>query len=286
VPICLLSSGRRALIATFALVIVVSARFGADWISVGSPSPPGGQLLAVVTWNLEVGSRPGDDTVAFLRDRDADIVALQELQPDAAAAIGADPTLVARYPYRTLVPRSDVLGLGILSRFPMVDPHFAIAPAVQDVGVTMPDGRHLVVINAHPLHSDIQFVGGTNLPIGFDTANRNADLVSIRRRVDDLVSQGTSVIVLGDLNTAASEPAFDRFQAGLRDVHREVGLGPGWTWRPSRLEFLGAGLVRIDHVVVSPDIVPLGIGIVCPPAGDHCVVSARVGLYVGTPASS
>jgi hypothetical protein len=84
--------------------------------------------------------------------------------------------------------------------------------------------------------------------------------------------------MLGDLNTAASEPAFDRFVEGLRDVHREVGFGPGWTWRPIRLEFLGFGLVRIDHVVVSADIVPTSIDVTCPPVGDHCLVRAGLAL--------
>jgi hypothetical protein len=84
--------------------------------------------------------------------------------------------------------------------------------------------------------------------------------------------------MLGDLNTATSEPAFDRFTAGLRDVHREVGFGPGWTWRPIKFEFLGIGLIAIDHIVVSADILPLSIAGECPSIGDHCLIEATVAV--------
>ncbi len=65
---------------------------------------------------------------------------------------------------------------------------------------------------------------------------------------------------------------------GLRDVHAQVGFGTGWTWRPIRLEFLGLGVLRIDHVIVSPDITPIAIDERCPAVGDHCLVQAELRL--------
>ena len=56
--------------------------------------------------------------------------------------------------------------------------------------------------------------------------------------------RGETVIVAGDFNTAPTEPAFEQLVAGLADAHAEVGLGPGWTWRPSRMEGLGLGVLR------------------------------------------
>jgi vancomycin resistance protein VanJ len=277
--ICLLEPRRTHAVAAVALAVVVCLRFGGDWLSLpAAAASPGSRELAVITWNLEVGSRPGANTVEFLRRRNADLVALQELRPDTAAAIDADPALVAEYPYRVLVPRSDVLGMGLLSRWPILDATFVLEPAIQQATLDLGDGRRVVVVNAHPYHADIQRLGSTNLPAGLDSTIRNADLDKIRARIDGLVGQGPAVIMLGDLNTASSEPAFDRFVDGLREVHREVGLGTGWTWRPSRMEFLGIGLVRIDHVVVSPDVAPLGIGVACPPVGDHCLVNARIAV--------
>jgi endonuclease/exonuclease/phosphatase (EEP) superfamily protein YafD len=278
VPICLLDWRARSIVAGVALALAGTVRFGGDWVSLPVTSASATRNLEVITWNLEVSSRPGVDSASFLRGRQADVIALQELRPNTAAAIEADPVLVERYPYRVLVPRDDVWGLGVLSRLPIVDSSYEYDPALQIIKLDLGGGRPLAVVNAHPAHADIQRLGTTNLPLGLDTTGRNAVLDLIRRHVDELITQGLAVVLLGDLNTAASEPAFDRFVSGLREVHREVGIGPGWTWRPIRLEFLGMGLFRIDHVVVSPDLSPLSIGIACPPVGDHCLVSASVAI--------
>ena len=281
VPLSLLELRASSIVTAVLLGVVVSLRFGGDWVSLPVASASGAMNLEVVTWNLEVDSRPGVDSVALIRGQEADLIALQELQPDTAAAIEADPTLIERFPYRSLVPRHDVLGLGLLSRLPIIDSSFALEPAVQEALLDLGVGRTLAVINAHPYHADIEFLGTTNLPVGLDARIRNDDLDRIRGRVDARIGQGLPVVLLGDLNTAASEPALDRFVDGLREVHREVGFGTGWTWRPSRLEFLGIGLVRIDHVVVSPDIAPLSISGTCPPVGDHCIVDALIGVPSG-----
>jgi endonuclease/exonuclease/phosphatase (EEP) superfamily protein YafD len=279
VPFSLLEVRPASIVTGVVLAVVVGLRFGGDWVSGGAPSPGAARGLEVITWNLEVGATSAAASVEFLRAHDADIVALQELQPEAAAAIEADPALVSRYPYRALNPRRDVLGLGILSRVPIIDATFELDPAVQEARLDLGGGRTIALINAHPMHAEMQLLA--NLPIGLDSTIRNADLELIRGRIDVLVERGLPVVLLGDLNTASSEPAFERFVDGLRDVHAEVGFGTGWTWRPSRLEFLGLGLVRIDHVIVSPEITPLSIGGACPPVGDHCLVNARVAIPDG-----
>jgi endonuclease/exonuclease/phosphatase (EEP) superfamily protein YafD len=278
VPISLLALRARSIAATAALFVVVALRFGGDWLSVGAAPTSAAQYLDVITWNLEAGATAGSNSAEFLKTHDADVVALQELQYDAAAAIAGDPLLISRYPYRRMSPRDDVLGMGLLSRFPIIDSTIELDPAFLEARIDVGGGRTVVVFNAHPLHADIQFLGPTSLPAGLEPTVRNAKLDQIRREMDAQIGKGLSVILLGDLNTAASEPAFDRFVDGLRDVHEEVGFGPGWTWRPSRLEFLGIGLVRIDHILVSADVAPVSIGVACPPAGDHCLVSARIAI--------
>jgi endonuclease/exonuclease/phosphatase (EEP) superfamily protein YafD len=278
VVVCLLEPRSRSVVAAVALAIVVGIRFGGDWVSLPATAASGSTNLDVATWNLEVASRSGVDSVAFLHGRQADIVALQELRPETAAAIEADPALVARYPYRVLVPRADVWGMGLLSRLPILASEYEYNPATQVIQLDLGDGRRLAVVNAHPAHADIESFGTTSLPMGLDTAARNAALDVVRGHIDALIGQGLPVVMLGDLNTTASEPAFDRFVSGLREAHQEIGLGPGWTWRPNRLEFLGMGFLRIDHVVVSPQIAPLSSGTACPPIGDHCLVSARVAV--------
>jgi endonuclease/exonuclease/phosphatase (EEP) superfamily protein YafD len=279
IPFSFVDSRRSTLVIAAGFIVVVGIRFGDDWISLPPPTPPASAVqLALVTWNLEGDARPGSATVAFLLAHPADVIGLQELIPETAAAIEADPGMAARYPYHSFLSRDGVLGLGILSRFPISDPESQLEPAIQEVTLDLGAGRLVRILNTHPLHPDIAKAGRRGPPIGFDAAQRNADLDTIRQRIDAHIAAGLPVILLGDLNTAASEPAFDRFVLGLREVHREVGEGPGWTWRPIRLEFLGFGLIRIDHVVTSPDVLSLGIATTCPPIGDHCLVQAGVAV--------
>ena len=74
------------------------------------------------------------------------------------------------------------------------------------------------------------------------------------------------------------QPAHARLTEGLRDVHAEIGLGTGWTWRPSRLERFGIGLIRLDMVLVGPGVEPVAIDVSCVAAGDHCPVTVRLAL--------
>lgn len=260
-----------------AIVAIVIVRFASDWISLPPPAAAADRpMLDVVTWNVEVNARPGTTTAALVAAHPADVIGLVELQPDAAAAISADRDLTRRYPYRSFNPRRDVLGIGILSRYPILGATYQAAPAIEQATLDV-DGRRIVVIAAHPLQPNVQHVR-RRVPIGIDVEERNAVLVGIRDRIDAATNAGQPVILLGDLNTVPSEPAHDRLVAGLRDVHEEVGNGFGWTWRPIRLEFLGIGLIRIDYVIVSPDIAPQSISESCPPVGDHCIVSARLAL--------
>jgi vancomycin resistance protein VanJ len=272
-------------LGTAAIIAIVLIRFAGDWVSLPrAAAAPNATVLDVVTWNVEVDSRSGEASAALVAAHPADVVALVELQPAAAAAIAANSDLVKRYPYRVFHARHDVLGIGLMSRYPIIGSTYQLEPAVQQATVDI-DGQHVVVIAAHPMHADVQHVR-RKIPIGINVDQRNDDLVKIRDRIDAVVQGGDPLILLGDLNTAPSEPAYDRLMAGLRDVHAEVGNGTGWTWRPIPLEFLGIGLIRIDYVIVSPDIDAVSIGETCPGDGDHCIVSARLALHPATAAPS
>jgi endonuclease/exonuclease/phosphatase (EEP) superfamily protein YafD len=278
-PFVGLHATRRRGVVMAALVAVVGLRFAGEWLSLpAAPPPTGATTITVETWNLEVSSRPPTDTLTVLRERRADIVALQELQPAMAEAIEADARLTTAYPYRRLDPLRNVLGLAILSRYPIVAAaDVRYDPAVQQVELDA-GGRRVTILNAHPLHGDIETFGDTRLPIGIQVDRRNAELETIRAIFDGAASRGSDTVLLGDLNTASSEPAFARLVAGLHDAHAEVGEGTGWTWRPSRAEFLGIGLFRIDHVISSAAVQPLSVEERCPAVGDHCLVRAELWL--------
>lgn len=262
-------------IRLLAVVVVVVAilRLGGEWWSPEAAAPSGdsgatvNQTLRVLSWNLELGSRAATDSVAGIAEREVDLVALQELTPGVAAAIEADPALVARFPYRILEPRDGVAGMGLLSRLPLVIGSYNAGPVVLSAGLLLPDGRRFELLDVHPYPPSISRIA--IVPVGLDTRRRDRDLVSIRRTVDELPDASTA-IVMGDLNATPFEAGFTILADGLHDAHAEAGAGPGFTWRPSSLEVLRVGLLRMDVVLSGQALRPIAAGEECSIAGDHC----------------
>lgn len=251
-------------------VIVTVIRFGDEWVSLPSGGAPDSSLR-LVSWNLELGARSPSQAVDALLRLDADVIALQELTNDAAAAIEADPTLRARYPNQVLAPDASVLGIGLLSAYPITQDEVTSEPVLMTAQLDLGGGRQLIVLNAHPLPGNIG-------SLSFDARRRDADLDRVRVRIEALLRGEVPFIVIGDYNVASSEPAYGRLAEGLRDVHREVGFGPGWTWRPNTFEGFGIGLLRIDYVFAGTGVTPRAMDVDCRLPGDHCILNAAVDL--------
>jgi endonuclease/exonuclease/phosphatase (EEP) superfamily protein YafD len=268
---------RAVTVALVALVVVAFLRFGSEWISLPVPAPAG-MSIRLASWNLQLGARPASEVADPLLEHDADVVALEELTPDAASALDHDAGITARYPFRFLVPDPGTFGIGILSAYPITERTAFSTPAGVVVTLDLGSGRHVRVLAAHPPAGQVEVLGRYEIPVGFDGTERDADNARVRARIDRLLTGAGPLLVLGDYNTAPTEPGYDKLTKGLRDVHVEVGLGPGWTWRPRRLEFLGIGLLRIDLILVGPGVSPLSSGVDCAHIGDHCIVDASVAI--------
>jgi endonuclease/exonuclease/phosphatase family metal-dependent hydrolase len=271
-PIALLARARRLGAALLALAVIGGLLFGSEWISLPG-SGAARHDLSVVTWNLQYGMRTPAETVAQLHGVVEDVVALQELEPDPAAAIESDATLVARYPYRAMGAHTGMSGLGLLSRYPIRDVTFPRAPAGLELVVATPRGDVRVIVG-HPAHAYIRTVTPLRLPLTYDPTHRDDVIASLRTRIDAALSAGERLLVLGDFNTSPTEPEYAVLAAGLRDTHVEVGEGPGTTWRPSRLTFLPIAFLRIDLHLTAGAIRPASTWIDCSLPGDHCRLSA------------
>jgi endonuclease/exonuclease/phosphatase family metal-dependent hydrolase len=93
------------------------------------------------------------------------------------------------------------------------------------------------------------------------------------------------VIVAGDLNTAPFEPGYRILASGgLTDAHEASGGGPGFTWRPSSLEWLGLGLLRIDHVLTGAALRATAVEEDCSIRGDHCRLIVDLAVEAPNPA--
>lgn len=272
VPLAFCRDAAALRVALLALAFTSVVRFGDEWVSIPRVGPADEVAdLAVVSWNLEFGARTGEAVTEGLRDLDVDVIALQELGPGHSAAIEADADLRRRFPYRSLVPMDGVLGLGLLSAFPIVS-SAVVADPVTIEAVLDVNGRPLRLITSHPLPGRIATVSG--LPVSFDPSSRDRAIDRFRARVDTAIARGETVIVVGDFNTSPTEPAYARLVTGLVDAHAAVGTGPGWTWRPSRFEGFSVGLLRIDVALSGPGVAPVRVGERCHLPGDHCQLEA------------
>jgi endonuclease/exonuclease/phosphatase (EEP) superfamily protein YafD len=242
----------------------------------GAAAGPAGAELRILSWNLEQGSKAPAAIVAGIRGMEADVVALQELEPAAAEAIDADRDLKARFPYRILEPGARASGMGLLSRLPLLARGSSTGPMLQHAGLLLADGRVVDILNTHPYPPGFRLMGGV-LPVSLDTRRRDEDLARLAKAVEALDSRAAAIVV-GDLNAAPTEPGFDVLTAVLTDAHAAVGIGPGFTWRPAPLESAGLGFLRIDHVLAGAVLRPLASAVDCTAEGDHCrlLVTLRV----------
>jgi endonuclease/exonuclease/phosphatase (EEP) superfamily protein YafD len=210
---------------------------------------PAGDRLAIVSLNLEVGNPRHDLGLAFLKECDADVVVLVEVDEAWAEAVAS---LTDRYPHRVVRPRSDSFGIAVLSRLPLeavrVEP-LADGPPV--VIAVLPRGeRGCLLVAAHP-----------PAPLSASwSALRDAQLAAI----GDLAAvEPRPVIVAGDLNVTPWSHGFRQVTGprGLRDSARGRGVQGSWNahlWVPR---------IPIDHVLVSEGV---------------AVVSRRLGPAIGS----
>lgn len=280
VPLSALATSRALRIGVAVAFSLALARFGPDVLSFPAAAPSADEtVVTLLSWNLEAGEAGAADLLDVLRTTDADVVALQELTPEHAAALEADADVRARFPSRALEPEAGVAGIGVLSRWTIVRSVATTEPvsirAVLDIG----GGGELVVINAHPYPPGYRIGPIVPLPLRYGANTRDAEIRRIREAIDADLAAGQRLVVIGDFNLTDREPAYGDLVGGLWDAHREVGFGPGATWRPGVVDFLPFGVLRIDHVFGGPRTRPLTIGEDCAPRhSDHCIVRATVAI--------
>jgi endonuclease/exonuclease/phosphatase (EEP) superfamily protein YafD len=268
-------AGRRVdRVAVVALLLVVSlARYGPTLVSLTGSAPPDARSVRTMSWNLQSDGVAPSAAAALLGSIEADLVGLQELVPATADALATDPGVLARFPHQVFAPQATVLGIGLLSRHPITDQQSWSDPPLIRAIVAPPGDAPISVVVAHPLPARFTMLAG--LPVSLDTARRDAAIARVRSVIDEELASGRSVIVLGDFNVTEREPAYADLSRGLRDAHLDAGVGPGFTWRPTRFQHLAFGLLRIDYLLASSEFTTLAASHDCQPRGsDHCIVMA------------
>ena len=196
--------------------------------------------------------------------------------------IEEDQALDQLYPHRAFQADEPGQGVVLLSKLPLVEQsgpsvvgEVEGAPRGMWATVELGEGRRLTVLASHPL-PPYPFRQHCALPPCYDTGVRDASIKAIRRFVEPLLARGERVLLMGDFNVTEREPAYRDLVAGLHDAYRQAGSGNGNTWRPYFLMQYPFGLLRIDYMLTSPNVTPLGTSVDCTPMGsDHCILSGQ-----------
>jgi endonuclease/exonuclease/phosphatase family metal-dependent hydrolase len=168
-----------------------------------------------------------------------DLVALQEVDPDGATALRKSGVLT-RFPYSLAEVRTGPSGIGIWSRYPLTDERVKDVGGIPFVSATVGlGGRRLRLYTVHMV-----------APLGNDRSRWRTQL----RWVDAAVQgERGPLVVVGDFNATRFHRSLRRLLSDrLVDAHERRGRGWATTW--PRDQWPLPPLMRLDHVLVSPDI--------------------------------
>lgn len=224
-----------------------------------------GPSLTVLQANLMLGRADPDALIDVVREREIDVMTVQELTDDAVAAL--DAAGVAEYlPYRFTAPYVGGAGAGIYSRFPLSEGReldgFLLANVVADVDV---GGTEPVrVFGVHPI------------PPYPNSRDWGRELTLLTEATTD-AAEGRSgaVVVSGDFNSTHTHARFRRVTDRFADAADAVGAGilptyPTDKWYPP--------VVGIDHVLARGAEFT-AVDVIDVVGSDHRGLVARMSLH-------
>jgi endonuclease/exonuclease/phosphatase family metal-dependent hydrolase len=234
--------------------------------------------FTVLTYNVGSGLALPDRLVSFLRESGADVIGLQEVDPDQAAAITAGTTDI--YPYR-IVRGTEFSGRGLLSRHPIVHEVW------HELSVDRPDLQAVVDIAGNP----VSFVVAHPPPprIGRRGVIFQPETLAQIDRLAEIVSEEPPGVLLGDFNMTVRHPSYTRLvQSGLVDAYLAATGRGGRTFplRPGKMQKLNhrmswvplPAFARVDYIWTTPDIQTVDAWVEHGAGSDHRPVFARMVL--------
>lgn len=221
------------------------------WSSDSLPDAP--HALTVASVSMTFGRADADAVVALVHDHDVDLLAVQELTPEAAdalAAAGLDDVL----PHSAAFPEPGFIGTGLWSSEPLSGVAAVEGFVSRTVRAQVESGGGLTVVAAHPAAPGAL----THEAWSADTAA----LVDLADAIDG------PALVVGDLNLTPDHRAFrDLVDAGYAHARDQAGAGLKPTFPEGRAPF---PLVAIDHVLVRDTLFAAdSVHTIAIPGADH-----------------
>lgn len=222
---------------------------------------PGSQKLRLLSLNVHTSNKRMDQALDYLRQSDADIILLMEVNDRWMNSLSA---LNESYPFRIAAPREDNFGIALFSRLPLTNSNVVEIGGAEVPSITIEaewPGGQFFLLGTHPL------------PPGSAAyaAWRNEQLQAVATLVR---TQALPVIVVGDLNLTPWSPYFSALlkQSGLKNTSQGLGLFNSW---PGALACMG---IPIDHCFVSQDWTVLAKRAGPPLGSDHLPVLVEISL--------
>lgn len=237
-----------------------------------STARPGGRVLRLGTVNLWLGRADPAAVVALAGEHDLDVLALQEVTPEAAAGLrtaGIERLLPHGHVVHARPGNPPGAGGAVWTRLPVtartVTPGRFDQPTVR---LAVPGAPDLEVTAVHcqpPARSPR------------DVARWTADLAALPDPGPDCLR-----VLAGDFNATLDHAALRRLlRRGWTDAARAAGRALTSTWGPVRSPH---PRLVLDHVLVSDAVGVLGVDVVPMRGTDHRAVVARLALPGAGPA--
>ncbi|MFD6275149.1 endonuclease/exonuclease/phosphatase family protein [Streptomyces sp. NPDC060209] len=264
---------RRSAAAGLALLLPIVA-----WLSLFGgllldKSQRGGDLT-LVSHNVNAENPDPAGTARDLAASGADLLALQEMPPQATVAYGKE--LAKAYPYHTVQGT-----VGLWSKLPLSDSRsvdvlrgdagpLAKTRRAEDLPVDPPRAlRTTVATDQGPLVVYVAHLGSVRpMPRhGFWTDSRDVGALALAKALAS--EQNERVVALGDMNGTTDDRAFDGLTSQLHSTQEAAGDGFGFSWPAS------FPMARIDQILVR-GMEPKSSWVLPATGSDHLPVAARI----------
>ncbi len=218
--------------------------------------PNGSETLTVMSYNVLGRQYNPPPTIDTIRAEKADVVLLQELNYELADSI--QQQLSDLYPHQVLDPKTDVHGMGVLSKFPLrttgIDLPLSWIGKPQVLELNWGE-RWITLVNFHMSPTTLEKID----QISENNRKREAQA----QVLVDLSRQTGSMIAGGDANSTPLNDAYRILRTEFDDAWVETGFGLGHTFpgsdhpEGSRPGIAGIyapkWLARIDYVLHTQD---------------------------------
>lgn len=223
------------------------------------------QFVSIIDLNVLGDRQLSKESIAEITKRNADVVTLQEVNPEFARAI--QENLTTEFPCQIIRPATGTSGMALLSRFPCslvadtVEGSWVGEPIVAKI--TPPKRRSFVVANVHALapHMPTPLVGHSPLwsRLSQTVRTREESLANLLAILDRF--RESPILIAGDLNATIRNRIYalirnQGYKDGWLTLHDQTN---GGTWPFP--EFFGTQLLswilRIDYVFYSDLLTPV-----------------------------